>query len=101
MKQLRRAEQDEIQIHVVGRCGSGKTTIQVLIADVLREYGFNVYVETRPDYRDETDLRRNQDLYREQRYESIKKNIRQITINEVQAQMDISRKYPKKWSSVW
>ena len=100
MKPLNRAEDDEIQIHVVGRCGTGKTTIQILIADMLREYGFNVHIETRPDYRDEMDLRRNQDLYREQRYESIRKNIKEISVNSVQASLRPTRytnKYPSRY----
>jgi ABC-type glutathione transport system ATPase component len=76
---------DEIQIHVVGTSGSGKTTIQILIADALRAQGFDVHVETKPDFNTESDLRKRYDMYSEDRGAAIRSRVKKITINEVQA----------------
>jgi nucleoside-triphosphatase THEP1 len=84
---------DEISVHVVGHSGTGKTTIQIIIADALRANGFNVDVETNPDFRDETELRKRYDMYSEDRCDAIRSRIKKITVHETQA-----KRIPYKWS---
>ena len=85
MKQLNRTFPDEIEIHVVGQTAVGKTTIQILIADALRAQGFEVHVNTKPDYRDERELRSRIDVYNEDKCDAIRSRVKKITINEVHA----------------
>ena len=80
---------NEITINVVGYSATGKSTIQLLIADTLRSYGFNVNVNVTPDYKDEQDLRYYHKIYGEDILESIHKKIKQINVNEVRAQRSI------------
>lgn len=46
-----------IEIRVVGKAASGKTTISREIVDVLRKHGFDVHWDVTPDFENETQLR--------------------------------------------
>lgn len=49
---------ETIQIAVMGAPGSGKTTISQEIVDALRNMGFAVKWDVKPDFNDESDARR-------------------------------------------
>ena len=102
MKKLDTIENpDEIKIHVVGSTGTGKTTIQIIIADALRANGFNVEVLTKPDFDSERRLRRYVDIYDEDRHNKIRNRVKKITINEVYARHTPYNYKPGKSSLVW
>lgn len=84
-RELTDLETNEIDIHVVGYSASGKSTIQHLISQVLKDYGFNVIVKSTdydgiaPKTPEELDLRLS----------SVLEKNKSITINEVQAVKNI------------
>jgi len=77
-------DRNELEIHVVGTSASGKSTIQLIIAEALKDKGFNVKINS-SDHESEDDFfdtyKNNQEL----RESSVLKLNDLITINEVQA----------------
>jgi len=49
---------ETIQIAIMGTLGSGKTTISQEIVDALRNMGFAVKWDVKPDYNSESDARK-------------------------------------------
>ncbi len=83
-KQENNTDRNELEIHVVGTSASGKSTIQLIIAEALKDKGFNVKINS-SDHESEDDFfdtyKNNQEL----RESSVLKLNDLITINEVQA----------------
>jgi ABC-type dipeptide/oligopeptide/nickel transport system ATPase subunit len=77
-------DRNELEIHIVGTSASGKSTIQLIIAEALKDKGFNVKINS-SDHESEDDFfdtyKNNQEL----RESSVLKLNDLITINEVQA----------------
>jgi len=75
---------NELVIHVVGTSASGKSAIQLIIAEALKDKGFNVKINS-SDHESEDDFfdtyKNNQEL----RESSVLKLNDLITINEVQS----------------
>jgi molybdopterin-guanine dinucleotide biosynthesis protein len=49
--------ENRIEIKVIGKAASGKTTISREIVDVLRKHGFDVEWNVKPDFQNENELR--------------------------------------------
>ena len=77
-------KQNELMINVVGLAGSGKTTVQLLITDMLRKHGFDVEIINR-DFVDETQLRKHTNPNTVDRINAILEKTKKITIAETQA----------------
>ena len=76
-------DRNELVIHVVGTSASGKSAIQLIIAEALKDKGFNIKINS-SDHETEDDFfdtyKNNQEL----RESSVLKLNDLITINEVQ-----------------
>ena len=74
---------NELVIHVIGTSASGKSAIQLIIAEALKDKGFNIKINS-SDHETEDDFfdtyKNNQEL----RESSVLKLNDLITINEVQ-----------------
>lgn len=75
---------NELAVHVVGTANTGKSTIQLIIAQALKEHGFNVEV-TSNDFDTEEEFIQAHEPTQYERIEAVKDKIDLITINEVQA----------------
>lgn len=76
-------KQNEITINVLGVAGSGKTTVQLLISEVLKEYGFEVEIQNN-DFTNEAQLRKHMNFNPEDRLNATLKKTKKITIIETQ-----------------
>ncbi len=79
---------NELAVHVVGTANTGKSTIQLIISQALKEHGFNVEV-TSNDFDSEEDLIQAHVPTQFERIEAVKEKINLITVNEVQAVRNI------------
>lgn len=84
-RELSDLNRDEIDINVIGYSATGKSAIQHLISQVLKDYGFNVVLRSN-DYEGVAPLS-NEDL--EKRMNSVLEKHKVININEVQAVKNI------------
>ena len=73
-------KRDEILIQVCGTASSGKSTIQLLIADALRDLGFYVQVNSK-DHSNELNMRKN---LSDARIKGVVDRVETVTIEEVQ-----------------
>lgn len=80
-KKLKNLDPTKLTINVVGTCNSGKSAIIDLINDTLKNNGFNTEVNNL----DETMY----PIDREQRLRAIITKNKKISINEVQAVLDL------------
>lgn len=77
---------NEIAIHVVGQCNTGKSTIQYLINEKLKGEGFNnVNVSVKPDFKDMNSFNEAMNKDRSERVSAVKSKLKNIMINEVQS----------------
>lgn len=77
-----------IQIQVIGQAGSGKTAVSQEIVDALRNLGFAVKWDTKPDHINESAARRD-GLTRMQVLERVV-DTSPIVVKEVQAAKDFN-----------
>jgi Ni2+-binding GTPase involved in maturation of urease and hydrogenase len=75
---------DELEIHVVGTAASGKSAVQLIIADALKDKGFNVKINS-IDHESEEEFFEYYRTNKEKREEGVRQLNNLITINEVQA----------------
>ena len=75
----------KIKINVVGQTASGKSTIQMIIADALRREGFNVKLNS-VDFINVKQLREYAEPHYTLRKMAVAKKIEEVEINEVQLQ---------------
>jgi len=86
-RELSDLERNEIDINVVGYSATGKSTIQYLISQVLKDYGFNVVVRSN----DHEWIISQPYRELEKRMDIVIKSNRVININEVQAVKNIKQ----------
>jgi pantothenate kinase-related protein Tda10 len=85
MKEFREnTDRNELVIHIVGTSASGKSAIQLIIAEALKDKGFNVKINS-SDHESEDDFFETYKNNQELRESSVLKMNDLITINEVQA----------------
>jgi pantothenate kinase-related protein Tda10 len=75
---------NELEIHVVGTSASGKSTIQLIIAEALKEKGFNVKINS-IDHESEEEFYDFYKTNQDKREGGVREINDLITINEVQA----------------
>jgi adenylylsulfate kinase-like enzyme len=75
---------NKLEIHVVGTAASGKSAIQLIIAEALKEKGFNVKVNS-IDHESEEEFFSNYKTNQEARESGVRELNELITINEVQS----------------
>ena len=82
---------NELVIHVVGTSASGKSAIQLIITEALKDKGFNVAINS-SDHESEDVFFDTYKNNQEQRESSVLKLNDLITINEVQAVKKIKQR---------
>ena len=75
---------NELAVHVIGTANTGKSTIQLIIAQVLKEHGFNIEVVSQ-DFDSEEELIQAHVPTQYERTEAVKEKLDLITIYETQA----------------
>ena len=87
-REFNNMKNNELAVHVVGTANTGKSTIQLIISQALKEHGFNVEL-TSNDFDSEEELIQAHTQTQSERIEAVKEKINLITINEVQAVRNI------------
>jgi ABC-type dipeptide/oligopeptide/nickel transport system ATPase component len=83
-REFNNLDRNELEVHIVGTSASGKSAIQLIIAEALRDKGFNIKINS-IDHESEEEFFETYTKFRDLREDGVRELNDLITINEVQS----------------